>query len=177
MLKLEIPGTELYNAKTNEFINTKPKILILEHSLVSVSKWESIWCKPFLTKTPKTIEETISYIKCMNISQNIEDIVFQCLTEKDITKINEYIDAPMTATTINNAHSKPNHEIITSEIIYYWMITYNIPVEFQKWHLNRLLTLIQVCSAKNNPQKMSKSEVLKQHRAINQARRSKRAKG
>ena len=173
MLTITIPETEEFNEATGEFVYTKAQTLQLEHSLVSISKWESKWCKPFLGKQEKTSEEVIDYIKCMTLNKNISDDVYNCLTQSNITAINEYIGAPMTATYFsNNERGKRNSEQITSELIYYWMIALNIPFECQKWHINRLLTLIRVCNVKNAPpKKMSKREIISRNAALNAARR------
>jgi hypothetical protein len=154
MLKITIPPTEQWDESTNEFIYTKAHNLSLEHSLVSISKWESKWNKPFLSKENKSYEETIDYIRCMTLTQNVDPKVYRFLTAKNVTEINRYIDAPMTATWFSDSkQSKRTSEQITSELIYYWMIALNIPFECQKWHLNRLLTLIRVCNVKNKPPK------------------------
>lgn len=172
MLRLIIPGLEYYDEEKNEFIYYNEQVLQLEHSLVSISKWESKWCKPFLDNRDKTVEEIIDYVKCMTITQNVKPEVYNRLTEKNLREINDYIDHPMTATTFNNTNQSSSREIITSEVIYYWMIAFNIPFECQKWHLNRLLTLIKVCNIKNNPpKKMSKQELLNRNRALNEARK------
>ena len=173
MLTITIPEQELFNELTNEFVRTKAHTIQLEHSLVSLSKWESKWNKPFLSKDEKTIEQTLDYIQCMTITQNIDPMVYRFLTDENIRDINDYIDAPMTATTFSDKGST-SREIITSEIIYYWMISLNIPMECQKWHLNRLLTLIRVCNVKNAPaKKMSRKEVMNRNAALNAARRKK----
>ena len=176
MLQITIPETEFFNAKTNEFYTAKEVTLCLEHSLVSLSKWESKWKKPFLSKEEKTKEETIDYIRCMTITQNIQPDVFSRLTLKNIQEGQNYIDDPMTATWFSDNSKKPgkrNNEAITAELIYYWMITYGVPFECQKWHLNRLLTLIKVCDVKNAPaQKMSSSERFKQQRDLNARRKA-----
>ena len=173
MLTITIPATELFNDKTQEFLMLKEQTLQLEHSLVSLSKWESKWCKPFLSKEEKTLEETLDYIRCMTITQNIDPDVYNRLSRLNIQQINDYIDAPMTATTFYNDHQKGrNREVITSELIYYWMISLNIPMECQKWHLNRLLTLIRVCNIKNTPpKKMSRREIMSRNAVLNAARR------
>lgn len=173
MLTITIPEQELFNELTNEFVRTKAHTIQLEHSLVSLSKWESKWNKPFLSKDEKTIEQTLDYIQCMTITQNIDPMVYRFLTDENIRDINDYIDAPMTATTFSDKGST-SREIITSEIIYYWMISLNIPMECQKWHLNRLLTLIRVCNVKNAPaKKMSRKEIMSRNAALNAARRKK----
>ena len=174
MLNINIPARELFNEVKQEFIQTREYSLQLEHSLVSISKWESKWNKPFLGKGDKTIEETIDYIKCMTITQTVPDIVYSSLTDDNINTINKYINLPMTATTFSSFNNVPNREIITSEIIYYWMISLNIPMECQKWHLNRLLTLIRVCNIKNTPaKKMNKRDIMSRNAALNAARRKK----
>ena len=173
MLQITIPGGEFFNEATGEFTYGKDQTLKLEHSLVSLSKWESKWHKPFLTKEEKTEEELYDYIQCMTLTQNVDPEVYSRLTVDNITQINEYIDNPMTATRINGDKRKdPNKEQFTSELFYYWMIALQIPVEFQKWHLNRLITLIQVCSIKNSPpNKRSKAEIAKSYAEINAKRR------
>lgn len=173
MLTITIPATEEFDEIKGEFVYTKEHTLQLEHSLISISKWESKWCKPFLAKGDKTFEETIDYIKCMTLNKNISDEVYGCLTQDNVAAINEYIGAPMTATTFSgNERGKKNNEQITSELVYYWMIALNIPFECQKWHINRLLTLIRVCNVKNQPpKKMSKRELMSRNTALNAARR------
>lgn len=174
MLKIIIPERELYDESAEEFIKTKPCQLQLCHSLVSISKWESYWNKPFLSKEPKSTEETMHYIECMTITQNIPYIFYSYLTEYNMKQINEYVESPMTATIINETKKKNgSREIITSEIIYYWMISLSIPLECQKWHLNRLLTLINVCNIKNQPpEKMGRKELNNRNRDLNAARRN-----
>ena len=173
MLKITIPSREMFNEKTQEFFHVHEYTIQLEHSLVSVSKWESKWNKPFLDKKEKTREETIDYIKCMTLTQNVDPNTYNLLTKENIIEINKYISSPMTATTFHeDPNKKGSGEIITSEIIYYWMISLNIPFECQKWHLNRLLTLIKVCSIKQQPpKKMSKRDVMSRNAALNAARR------
>jgi hypothetical protein len=172
MLKVMIPTIELFDETKNEFVYVKEQALQLEHSLVSLSKWESKWCKPFLTKNEKTIEETIDYIKCMTTTQNVDEKVYDYLPNDVLSQVHDYINAPMTATTFGPEENRKNREIITAEIIYYWMIALNIPFECQKWHLNRLLTLIQVCNIKNAPpKKMSQKQIMSRNTAVNAARR------
>lgn len=174
MLTITIPSQELFNDETQEFVSIKGCTLQLEHSLVSLSKWESKWNKPFLSREKKSIAETLDYIRCMTITQNINPEIYNFLTDKNIDDINNYIDAPMTATTFSDNGSKNNREIVTSELIYYWMISLNVPIECQKWHLNRLLTLIRVCNVKNTPpKKMSRKEIMSRNVALNAARRKK----
>jgi hypothetical protein len=173
MLQITIPAVEQWDEINQEFITTKEQTLQLEHSLVSLSKWESKWCKPFLSKDIKTYEETADYIRCMTITQNVDPDVYKFITNENMKQVNDYIDAPMTATWFNEDKTKRgNSEQITSELIYYWMISLNVPFECQKWHLNRLLTLIRVCNVKNQPpKKMSRREVMSRNRDLNAARR------
>lgn len=173
MLQITIPSRELWDEEHSEFINVKEQVLQLEHSLVSISKWEAKWCKVFLSKKDKTYEETIDYIKCMTITQNVNPYIYKCLTKENIEQINNYISAPMTATWFSDEKESPsNREQVTSELIYYWMIAFNIPFDCQRWHLNRLLTLIKVCNIKNkDPKKMSKREIMNRNAALNAARR------
>lgn len=178
MLEITIPETELWDEHSETFVSVKKCTLRLEHSLVSVSKWESKWHKSYFSKKSKTREEIIDYIRCMTITQNVNPYVYYCLTMENEEQINNYINAPMTGITFakdNNGGS--NREPVTAEIIYYWMITLGIPFECQKWHLNRLISLIKVCNIKNQPpKKRSRSEIASHHAAINAARRKARKK-
>lgn len=173
MLTIVIPETEYWDESKNEFITVKECTLQLEHSLLSLSKWESKWCKLFLSKQDKTFEETIDYIKCMTVNQNVDPNVYSRLTKDHVDQINEYIAAPMTATTISDtAKGRGSGEQVSSELIYYWMISLNIPFECQKWHLNRLLTLVKVCNVKNEPpKKMGKKALASRNASLNAARR------
>lgn len=175
MLQITVKGLDLFDDETQTFIPVKSHTLRLEHSLVSLSKWESKWHKPFLTNKEKTTEETLDYVRCMNMTQNTDPMIYNVLSKDDIQKIVDYIDDPMTATIVPDIKSGPNsREQVTSELIYYWMVTLKIPFECEKWHLNRLLTLIRVCSFKNQPpKKMSKGEILSRNRALNEARKKK----
>ena len=172
MLRLIVPEKELYDERTGLFVRTKKQVLQLEHSLVSLSKWESRWHKPFLSKNDKSGEEMLDYIRCMTITQNVPDEVYFAMDTNELMKINDYLNDSMTATTITKQQGKSRGEIITSEIIYYWMISLQIPFECEKWNLNRLLTLIEVCNIKNFPgKKMSKSEIMRRNRTLNAARK------
>ena len=173
MLKITIPAREMFDEIKQEFINTKEQTLQLEHSLVSLSKWESKWHKPFIDNRNLSTEETIDYIRCMTLTQNVDPEVYQYLSKENIKQINEYISDPMTATTFSNERSKGSgKEVLTSEILYYDMIALGIPFECQKWHLNRLIALIKVCSIKQNPpQKMSKGDIMRRNAELNAARR------
>lgn len=177
MLQITIPAVEQWDELKEEFVSTKEQTLQLEHSLVSLSKWESKWCKPYLTDSKKTTEETIDYIRCMTITKNVNPEIYNYLTAENYKQIEEYIDDPMTATTFSQPQSRGKSstgEQITAELVYYWMIALQIPVEFQKWHLNRLLTLVRVCNVKNQPAKKQNSrETVSRYAALNAARRKK----
>lgn len=172
---IEIPEGDFFDETNEIFIHSPGYKFKIEHSLVSLAKWESKWKVPFL-HTELNRKQWLDYVRCMTITQNIDPLAYRMISKKQLKEIQDYIDESQTATTIkDNTPNKPRRkEIITAEIIYYWMLSYNIPVEFEKWHLSRLLTLIEVCSIKNNTQgkKMSRSEILKQNNKLNAARRA-----
>lgn len=175
MLQITVPAAEYFDERTEEFINVKAYTLQLEHSLISISKWEAKWHKPFIGKEEKTEEETRDYIRCMTITQNVDPIVYLAIPNSEIQRIKEYINEPMTATWFNDRDKRaPSRKVITSEVVYYWMISQNIPIECEKWHFNRLMTLIRVCSEKSQPQKkMSKADrksLMAQRRAAKRTR-------
>jgi len=174
MLKIIVPGDEFFDESAQEFITKGDVVLELEHSLVSLSKWESIYEKPFLTKEEKTSEEILEYIKCMLIGSEIPSEIFSRFSEDNISQINDYIGAKQSATWFNERTGQPkNREIVTAEVIYHWMIAFQIPLECQMWHLSRLFTLIRVCNVKNsNPKKMGKSEVASRMRELNAQRKA-----
>ena len=174
MLKITIPGSEYYDEASEEFFEVKGQTLCLEHSLVSISKWESKWKKPFISETEKTIEELRDYIRCMTLTQNVDPKVYMAVSQTQIREIVAYMEDPMTATWFSDkADKRKNREIVTSELIYYWMTALNIPMECQKWHLNRLMTLIRIAGEKNQPpKKMSKKDIYRQNSALNAARRN-----
>lgn len=177
MLTIIIPSVDLFDDTSKEFITTEEVTLQLEHSLVSLSKWESIFEKPFLGDEKKTTPETLAYVEAMTISPELPSEVYSRLSNANIEEIGNYIDAKMTATWFTDTKSKVpgafKKEVITAEIIYYWMISLNVPFECQHWHLNRLLTLIKVCNQKNAPEKkMGKQELVARNRALNEARRA-----
>lgn len=172
MLKIIVPAAEFFDEINEEFIFKKEQHLQLEHSLVSLSKWESKWHKAFLGKREKTEEEILDYVRCMTLTQNVDPEVYTRLSAENYAAINDYIESPMTATCFFEDEKRHgvNKDTVTSELIYYWMISYNIPVEFQKWHLNRLLTLIRVCNMKNSPpKKRSRREIMQRNAALNAA--------
>ena len=177
MLTIIVPGREAFDDKKQEFYKIeKDEELQLEHSLLSLSKWEAIWHKPYLDTEDKTVEETMSYIKCMIVNgKKIDDSIFERFTAQNLKDIKDYIKDPMTATWITDKGQKSHtSEKTTSELIYYWMITFGIPFECEKWHLGRLMTLIRVCNAKQEkPQAMKPNDILRQHAAINAKRKAK----
>lgn len=174
MLEIDVPiSPEGWDDDKQEFVEPKTQHLQLEHSLVSLSKWESKWHKPFYSKKELTAEELLDYVRCMTLNKNVDPDVYDHLTEKNVKEIKDYIDDPMTATTFSKEDKgRGNGETVTSELIYYWMIASNIPFECQKWHLNRLITLIRVCGVKNTPpKKRSKRDIMSRNAALNAARR------
>ena len=174
MLQIEVPITqERWDEVKEEFIEPEYQVLQLEHSLVSLSKWESKWHKPFYSKKKLSDEEMLDYIKCMTLTKNVNPDVYNHLTIENVKEVAYYIDNPMTATTFSiDVKGSINHETITAELIYYWMIALNIPFECQKWHLNRLITLIRVCEIKNSPpKKRSMRDIMSRNAALNSARR------
>lgn len=175
MLQITIPAVEQWDEVNQEFVNLKEQTLQLEHSLVSISKWESKWNKAFLSSKEKSVEETIDYVRCMTLTKNVKPEIYNFLTADNLSEINRYIDAPMTATYFMEDESKSGgRETITSELIYYWMIALNIPFECQKWHLNRLLTLVKVCNIKNaSPKRKSKQDIMRRNAKLNAERRKK----
>ena len=174
-LSITVPARELFDSFAGEFIETKETVLHLEHSLISISKWESKWHKPYLSSEDKTREEALDYIRCMTLNGGVDPNVYLALTEQNAKDITDYISDSMTATTIKKQPQRGSREIVTSELIYYWMTELNIPFDpCQKWHVSRLLTLIEVCSIKKTPsKKMSKGDILRQQHSLNAARRAK----
>lgn len=175
MLYLTVKGRELYDSENNRFIDVKTQTIQLEHSLVSISKWEAKWKKPFLSNKTMSVEETVDYIRCMTITQNVNPYLYFCVDDDNVKEVTAYVYDPMTATWFSKDEKKsPNRAVYTSEVIYWQMITLGIPFECQKWHLNRLLTLIHVCNEKNTPpKKLSGRELANRNRALNAARRKK----
>lgn len=181
MLSIIIPGSEFYDEEHNSFVNVKETTLNLEHSLVSISKWEMKWNKAFLGKKPKTIEQSLDYIRCMTLNQ-VDPNVYFGLTKSNVSDIYEYINAPMSAVYIQQIENQsPSKDVITSELIYYWMISLHIPFECEEWHINRLLSLIRVCDIKNEAlyggpkrkRNRSTNDLLRRNAALNNARLAK----
>lgn len=175
MLTIVIPDREGFDEAKQEFVQMKGTTLHLEHSLVSISKWEAKYKKPFLSKEPKTTEEIFEYVKFMTLTQNVNPDVYLRLTKADWDKISEYIEDPMTASSVHEPPStKKSSEQVTSELIYWWMTALQIPWEAQKWHLNRLMMLIRIGNVKSQPpKKMSKKDILANNAKLNAERRKK----
>ncbi len=172
MLRLKVVIAEGFNDATQEFVATESFELELEHSLVSLSKWEQEWEVPFLDNDKKTREQILSYIMCMDLRGNFTQEMFLRLNDDHFEEITTYINAKMTATTIRERPGRKSNQVVTSELIYYWMIALNVPVEFENWHLNRLLMLIKVCNIQNAPKdKMSRAEAAAENRTLNEQRR------
>lgn len=173
MLTITVGGTESYDEKTDSFVIVGGTQLQLEHSLVSLSKWESKYEKPFLGKEVKTGEEVFDYVRCMALDEETPEEFFYNLTEDHFKQVNTYLDKKMTATWFSDASPKSQSgEIITSELVYYWMTMYQIPFECQYWHLNRLFTLIRICGVKQAaPKKMSRAEIAQRNKELNERRK------
>lgn len=172
MITITIPENELFDEEKEEFINIKETTLVLEHSLVSISKWESKWHKPFISKTKKTAEEIIDYIRCMTITQNVDPNVYLGITDSIVKEILDYMGDSQTATWFNNQKKTGSSRTVTSELVYYWMTALNIPFECQKWHFNRLMTLIKVANLENQPKKKrSARSILERNAKLNAERR------
>lgn len=175
MLHITVPETELFSEETNMFYPIKETSLTLEHSLISLSKWESKWKKPFLSRRSLiTEEERLDYIRCMTIEKNVDPLTYKALTKENIDAIDKYIDDAHTATTFPKSKTGGSSRVVTSELIYYWMFSLGIPLELEKWHLNRLLTLIQVFQAENQPKKkrkMTRDDLAKRN-ALNEKRKA-----
>ncbi len=176
MLEIIVPAQEYYDEETNTFFNDKEVMLRMEHSLISISKWESKWHKAFLSKRPRSSEETLDYFRCMTINQ-VDPSVFSRLTTDNVSQIVDYINEPMTAVYMpkdDREGGRGPKDVTTSELLYYYMVSLGIPFDCEKWHLNRLLSLIHVCEIKNRPPKsMSKAEIARRNSKLNAARRAK----
>lgn len=175
MLELLVPMTpELWDEVNEVFVEPTYVRLQLEHSLDSIATWESKWNKAFLGKQEKTAEESLDYIRCMTLTPNVDPDVYDHLSEENVKKIHDYINAPMSATCFggNENDKRPSREVITAEVIEYWMIALNIPSEKRRCHLNQLITLIRVCDIKNSPNKkrMSQQEIMRRNTDLNEER-------
>lgn len=179
MLEIIVPKTvDLWDPVHELFLNTKETKLSLEHSLVSLKKWEAKWKVPFLSNKQMTEDQLRYYVQCMTITQHVDPLVYYALTQENLKEIIDYMEDPMTATVINDKNlpkgkGGPGQKVITAEMIYYWMTALNIPTEYQKWHLNQLMTLIKVASIEQQPPKqMSKRDIMSQNKSLNAARRA-----
>lgn len=173
MLRLTIKGHEYVDETDMTFIQVPDMVLEFEHSLVSLSKWESKYEKAFLSRNEKTVDETLDYIKCMCLTPEVPDHVFGSLTNDHYNQVREYIDKNNHATTFSDKPGPPSREIITAEVIYQWMVALTVPFETQYWHLNKLMALIKVCNIKSQPpKKMNKTALASRNRNLNAARRA-----
>ncbi len=173
-ITISIPETRLWDPVKEEFVYVKEQKLLMEHSLLSVAKWEAEFKKPYLNPEKKTQVETLGYLRCMTLNKNVDPNVYFAIPVNELVRIEKYISDPMTATTINNRDKKPSREIITAEILYWQMAQLNIDLEWEKRHFNRLLTLIQVCAIKSQPpKKMKPGDIARQNKSLNAARRAK----
>lgn len=174
MLTITVLGEEHFNEETQEFSTEGDFVLELEHSLVALSKWESIYEKPFLDAGIKTTEEVLGYIKAMVLTLNVPPEVFSKLSKENYEQINTYIDSKRSATWFAETPNAPqSREVITSELVYYWMIALTVPMECENWHLNRLFSLLKICNIKNGkPKKMSKSELAQRNSSLNAQRKA-----
>lgn len=174
-IKINIPSQEFFDESTGEFTNVEGTSIVLEHSLISIAKWESKWHIPYLNNKDKTIEQALDYLRCMTITQNVDPEIYKYIPESESRRLEAYINDPMTATTITKQEGKGgSRKILTAEVIYFYMLSYNIPADFDKWHLNRLLTLIEVFNEENKPKKkMSKQQAISRYASLNAARRAK----
>lgn len=173
MLKLTIEGEELFDQETQTFLTINNTVIELEHSLLSLSKWESKYEKPFLSSDTKTLEEILGYMQCMIVTSDADpDVLYTC-SKKNIDSIQDYIDSSQSATTFGSMPERRGPgEVITSELIYYWMVMFSIPFEVEAWHLNRLFALIRICNIKNQkPKKMSRHELALRNRELNEKRK------
>lgn len=176
MLELSFPSFEGYDDIEECFFTIEGRVIHLEHSLSSLAKWESKWRVPFMQyegTEPKTIEQMVDYVRCMTLDDDVDPRLYSLVDTKMLNYVIEYINEPMTATWFKETGSRRNRSIVTAEVIYYWMVTLQIPFECQYWHLNRLLTLIRVCNEKNAPsKKMRKSSQLRQQAELNAKRKA-----
>lgn len=174
MLTIKVPMQEALDDATQEFVAESYVVLELEHSLVSLSKWESKYEKPFLEAKDKSPEEILDYVRFMIAGLEVPEEVFGRLTEENFSAINEYINAKMTATWFTEEPGAPKtREIVTAELVYYWMTVFHIPFECENWHLNRLFTLIRVCNIKQGkPKKRSRAEIGRRMSELNQQRKA-----
>lgn len=174
MLKITIPAVDEFDDDRQVFIESEEVTMELEHSLISLSKWEAIWEKPFLSHEQHTDEQALSYIQMMTLTPNIAPDVYQRLTDDNLQQINAYINAKMSATWFTDKAGPRNRDIITAEVIYHWMFSASIALECENWHLNKLFTLIKVFNEKNSPEKnkMNKKDLLKRNRELNAQRQA-----
>ena len=179
MLKLDLVGEELFNEDTWEYISVEPVTVRLEHSLLAISRWESKYHKPFMSTPEKTLDELAYYVRCMTLTDDLldDEIAMRIVSSQDtLRQVKIYLDDPATATVVKaDPGAKKSSKFVTSELIYYWMAAHRIPFTTDRWNINRLLKLIEVCNAESQPsKKMSYEDKMRNHKSINAARRAKR---
>lgn len=179
MLEIYVEGETFWNEELQEFYDMAPKTFHFEYSLAAISKWEMKWHIPYLTEDTKTQEQVRDFIRCMCLDEEPPDeLHLAILSTRYAEEFNAYTKDPMTATTIKSVDKFPSHSrnnIQTNELIYHLMTVNNIPFECDKWHFNRLMTLIRVCNEQNGEKKpMTKRETLEYQAALNKARRAKK---
>lgn len=173
-LKLHVIPDEQFDPETNTFYTPKPQTIVLEHSLISISRWESKWHKSYLETEHKTREEVLDYVRCMTLTSGVDPRLYLSLPAKTQNEIVEYLNDPATATVLKQQKTKGGkRDKVTSELIYYWMTIYNIPFECEKWNIKRLLVLIQICSAKSTPpKKVGKNQMWQNYSQLNNKRKA-----
>lgn len=176
---ITLKAGELYDEEKEEFINiSEDKSIVIEHSLLSISKWESKWHKIYLDdKLKLTHEESLDYIRCMTLTQNVDPNYYRLIDNNKLIEIQKYMNDPYSATYFNEVPrgtAQRHSEKISSEVLYYYMFKLGIPKDCEKWHINRLQNLIRIFSIKDAPdQKMNKRQTADYYRRLNAQRRSK----
>lgn len=171
MLEIELEELEAWDDKKQEFVVLKNEVVCLEHSLKSISEWEAKWKVPFLDTTPRTKQMILDYVSCMVVSE-VPKGFLERLKTRDFSRIQEYIDDSRTASWISSEDNTNDGSKVTSELIYYWMVTAGIPFSAEEWHLNRLMMLIKIYGEKNKPEKKrSREDILERNRELNEKRR------
>jgi hypothetical protein len=168
--------TTLWDEETETFVEHIVSSIDFEHSLASMSKWESKWEQAFLGRTEKTAEQVYDYLSMMCLTPGVTREQILGLSQENFTQINEYIESQQTATKFaEQPNRRGSGEQITSDLVYYWMVAFRIPWEAQYWHLNKLLALVRICNAKQSgkTQKVPRHDTAQRNRDLNAERRKK----